>query len=69
MFQRTPDWDAWRVNPYTFAGFRSATGAPGDPVSSTQPICRAWRAERPSVPRKNWPSDHASACIRWACPT
>jgi hypothetical protein len=33
-------------------------------ASSTQPICRAWRAERPSVPRKNWPSDHASACIR-----
>jgi hypothetical protein len=35
-------------------------------ASSTQPICRAWRAERPSVPRKNSPSDHASACIRWA---
>jgi 2-hydroxychromene-2-carboxylate isomerase len=24
------------------------------------------RAERTSVPRKNWPSDHTSACIRWA---
>jgi hypothetical protein len=26
------------------------------------------RAERTSVPRKNSPSDHASACIRWARP-
>ena len=37
-------------------------------ASSTQPICRAWRAERPSVPRTNSPSDHASACIRSARP-
>ena len=27
------------------------------------------RAERTSVPRKNSPSDHASACIRWASVT
>ena len=36
-------------------------------ASSTQSICRAWRAQNgTSVPRKNSPSDHASACIRSA---
>jgi hypothetical protein len=37
-----------------------------DSVIDPTNLPRLARAERTSVPRKNSPSDHASACIRWA---